>query len=170
MKEIDVLIYFEHVVRELNACMILKYQLEKIGLRAEIVSTHRNRYWNFVKYRPRIIVVPFFFSGKGDIAYEEFIAMYGDVLILNLHQEQLYNEMTKSHFLPKNEITKNAYHLAWGNDFKEALLSAGVSSEKIVMAGDPRTDDYYYNNKDFSAIKKALTKRFLYQCLLPGHS
>ena len=45
----DVLIYFEHVARELDSCLKLKYDLEKIGLSAEVLPVHRNRYINTVK-------------------------------------------------------------------------------------------------------------------------
>lgn len=154
MKKLDVLIYFEHIVRELDACMILKYELEKMGLTAEIVSTHRNRYWNFVKYQPKMLVVPFLFADKDDIAYKEFKEMYGDVEILNLHHEQLYNKMTKYHFMPKNDVSKNSYHLSWGDIFAQALMTAGVESRKIVIAGNPRTDDYYYNAVDLNKYIK----------------
>lgn len=155
---IDVLIYFEHVVRELDACIILKNRLNQLGLTAEVVPVHYNRYRSFIKYKPRIIVVPFLFADKNDIVYSEFKEMYGDVIILNLHHEQLYNDMTKSLFMPKNEISKNAYHLSWGKSFANDLIGAGVPSGNITICGNPRTDNYYCMSSNWIREKYSKSK------------
>lgn len=141
--KIDVLIYFEHVVRELDACIILKKRLNQLGVSAEIVPVHYNRYRTFIKYAPKIIVVPFLYADKNDIVYKEFNDMYGDIIILNLHHEQLYNDMTKALFMPKNEISKNAYHLSWGERFANDLMEVGVKKKLITICGNPRTDNYF---------------------------
>lgn len=142
-KNIDVLIYYEHVVRELDACIILKKRLNELGLTAEIVPVHYNRYRTFIKYKPKIVVVPFLFADENDIVYREFKQMYGDVIMFNLHHEQLYNDMTKSLFMPKNEVSKNAYHLSWGNRFADDLIESGVDPTHIAICGNPRTDNYH---------------------------
>lgn len=161
-KKIDVIIYFEHIARELDACIILKKRLEQLGLRAEIVPIHYNRYWTFIKYWPKVVVVPFFFADNNDIIYQEFKNQYGDVALLNLHHEQLYNEMTKSHFMPKNEITKNAYHLAWGENFSNDLIETGVNPNHITICGNPRTDNYFRCSNDWIKKKYGIEKDIIF--------
>ena len=155
MKEIDVLIYFEHVVRELDSCLLLKYNLEQLGLTAELATIHCNRYVTFIKYKPKVVVVPFLFVNKHDIILQEFKSMYGNVVFLNLHHEQFYNEMTKSHFMPQNNESRNAYHLSWGKHFANDLIEFGVDKDKIIYAGNPRTDTFYLKPIDeFLNLKK----------------
>lgn len=144
-EKIDVLIYYEHVARELDSCLILKFELEKLGLISRIVPVHKNRYVSLVRYRPRFVVVPFLFANKNDIVYQELKYCYGDVICLNLHHEQFYNEMTKFHFMPNNELSRNVFHLAWGKFFADDLISVGnVDPEKVLICGNPRTDNFYY--------------------------
>jgi surface carbohydrate biosynthesis protein len=161
-KGLDVLIYYEHVVRELDACMLLRYRLEELGLTVAIASVHRNRYFSFLKYKPKIVVVPFLFSDRNDIVYQEFRECYGNVLCLNLHHEQFYNEMTKVLFMPKNDDSRNAYHLAWNERFAEDLFCNRVDKNKILIAGNPRTDNYYYSNSGWIRTKKRGYKEIIF--------
>lgn len=144
MKRIDVIIYFEHVVRELDACLKLRNELERIGLSVKVASIHYNRYINILRYQPKVLVLPFFYATK-DRTYFQFKAAYGNVLVLNLHQEQLYNASTKAFFIPQSEITKNVYHIAWSESFYKDLLGAGIKPELVKLTGNPRTDNFYLN-------------------------
>lgn len=142
MKKIDVIIYFEHVVRELDACLKLRYELEKRGLSVKIASIHLDRYINIVKYKPKVLILPFFYATK-DITYFQYKKAYDNILVLNLHQEQLYNSSTKSFFIPQTKITKNVYHIAWSTNFYNDLIQAGIPDKYIRLTGNPRTDNYY---------------------------
>lgn len=158
-RSIDVLIYFEHISRELDTCFYIKNNLEKLGLTTKVLPIHKNRYYNIAKYKPKMIVVPFLFADKLDRLWVDFKKCYNDVLCLNLHHEQIYNEMTKSHFMPKNEISKNSYHLSWTERFAHDLIENKVQKEKIFIVGNPRTDNYYLTplNK-ISEYKKGYNK------------
>lgn len=155
-KQRDVLIYFEHVSRELDSCLKLKYELENIGLSAEVLPIHRNRYINTLKYRPKVIVMPFLFADENDRTWEYFKACYGgNVICINFHHEQFYNETTKSHFMPKNRTSIDAYHISWTEDFKRDLIETGVDPSHINVTGNPRTDNFFLKfNTQISKIKE----------------
>lgn len=142
-KTIDVLIYFEHVTREIDACFFIKENLNKIGVTSEVLPIHKNRYWNVLKYKPKFILLPFVFADKLDSLYLNFIKSYGEIPCLNFHHEQFYNNMTKSHFMPKNDISRSVYHLSWTERFANDLISSGVDKNKIFTIGNPRTDSFY---------------------------
>lgn len=159
-KQRDVLIYFEHVARELDSCLRLKYDLERIGLSAEVLPIHRNRYINTLRYRPKVIVMPFLFADENDRTWEYFKACYGEnVICINLHHEQFYNETTKNHFMPKNQASINAYHISWTEGFKKDLIEFGVASSHIKVTGNPRTDNFYLKpNPQIEKLKRKYTK------------
>lgn len=141
-KNIDVIIYFEHVVRELDACLKLRNELEKRGISSKVASIHFDRFYNILRYKPKMVVLPFFYAIK-DVTSFQFKETYGDILILNLHQEQLYNSSTKNLLLPHTDITKNVYHIAWSEQFYNDLTRAGIDTTLLKLTGNPRTDNYY---------------------------
>ncbi len=143
LENIDVLIYFEHKVRELDACLLLKCQLEILGFSVKVLPVHRNRYLNVLKYRPKILILPYLFADDNDRLLVEFRRCYGDVLCLNMHHEQFYGDFTKSHFMPKNEVSRAVYHLSWGVNFAKDLMAYKVKAENIFIDGNPRTDNFY---------------------------
>lgn len=144
MKNIDILIYFEHVVRELDACMRLRFELEKIGFSVIIASVHFDKYNVLRKYRPKLVVLPFFYKDR-DFPVYHLKKLYGDVEVVNLHQEQFYNDATKKLMIPQSEITKSVYHIAWSMSFADDLKEAGILSSLVRITGNPRTDNYYLN-------------------------
>lgn len=159
----DVLIYFEHVARELDSCLKLKYDLEKIGLSAEVLPVHRNRYINTVKYQPKVIVMPFLFADENDRTWEYFKACYGEnVICINFHHEQFYNETTKSHFMPKNRVSIDAYHISWTEGFKKDLIESGVDPAHINVTGNPRTDNFYLKPNIQIAKLKGKYKKLIF--------
>lgn len=159
-KQRDVLIYFEHTARELDSCLKLKYDLEKIGLSAEVLPVHRNRYINTLKYQPKVIVMPFLFADENDRTWEYFKACYGEnVICINFHHEQFYNETTKSHFMPKNQVSVDAYHISWTESFKKDLMEYGVAPSHIKVTGNPRTDNFYLKpNSQIAELKRKYKK------------
>lgn len=145
-RKIDVLIIFEHITRELETCFYLKFELEKLGLSCELVPLHFNRYVTNVRFKPRIVVLPFI-NSKDDFTLQKIRDVYGeDVMALNLHHEQLYNESTKKFMLPKDSYSRETYHLAWTESFSLDLIEAGAKTEKIKVLNNPRFDSFWLDS------------------------
>ncbi|WP_415887171.1 hypothetical protein [Providencia rettgeri] len=153
MKNIDVLIIFEHVSRELETCLSLKFELEKLDLSCEIAPLHYNRYVTNIKYSPKLVVLPFL-NSKDDFTLQKLREVHGEHIIgFNLHHEQLYNESTKDFMLPKDEYSRNIYHLAWTEHFKNDLISSNVAPDLVKVLCNPRFDSFWLKSYKNHPIK-----------------
>ncbi|WP_418357293.1 hypothetical protein ACNH6B_13810 [Shewanella basaltis] len=141
--KVDVLLVFEHVSRELESLFIIKAELEKKGLSVAIAPMHFDRYYSILSYHPKILVLPYLYS-ENNKTLKQFRDLYGDdVVCLNLHHEQFYNDDTKHHMLPKDDYSKNVFHLCWSDKFKDDLIQIGVKDIDIEVLGNPRCDSFY---------------------------
>lgn len=143
LKKIDVLIIFEHISRELETCLYLKFELQKRGLKCELAPLHFNRYLTNIKFKPKLVILPFL-NSNADFTLRHLREVHGEeVIALNLHHEQLYNDSTKKFMLPKDEYSRDAYHLAWTKNFATDLEESGVAQDKIRVLCNPRFDSFW---------------------------
>ena len=134
-KEIDYIIYYEHVSRELEGVKRLHERLKEKHLRGVVLPIHFNIYTNILKYKPKIIITPFFYNENTPKHIKMFKEMYNNVLVLNLHSEQITNESTVKYKLPQDIISKNVFHASWGEKYKEKLIEIGVPEKNIFVTG-----------------------------------
>ncbi|QVK42591.1 hypothetical protein KHZ70_06910 [Escherichia coli] len=154
-REIDVLIIFEHISRELETCFYMKLELEKLELSCELAPLHFNRYVTNIRFKPRIVVLPFL-NSKDDFTLQKIRDIYGeDVIALNLHHEQLYNESTKKFMLPKDSYSRETYHLAWTESFYSDLIVAGAKPEKIKVLCNPRFDSFWLDSGERFSLSES---------------
>lgn len=139
-KEIDYIIYYEHVSRELEGVKRLHERLKEKHLRGVVLPIHFNIYTNILKYKPKIIITPFFYNENTPKHIKMFKEMYNNVLVLNLHSEQITNESTVKYKLPQDIISKNVFHASWGEKYKEKLIEIGVPEKNIFVTGSIRVD------------------------------
>ncbi|HIF9279604.1 TPA: hypothetical protein ACX6QU_003493 [Photobacterium damselae] len=158
LRKVDVILFFEHVSRELDSLIILKIELEKLGLSTVILPIHYNRYYNTIRFRPRLVVLPYLYS-KQNPTKKLFCNVFDNVIFLNLHHEQFYNEDTKEQMLPSDDYSKKVYHLSWSEQFYRDLVSTGVLGNNISVLGNPRTDTFYSKSRqEILEIKKDFEK------------
>ncbi|WP_335920969.1 hypothetical protein [Shewanella algae] len=159
LNKVDVLLVYEHVSRELESLFILRAELEKKGLSVAITPIHFDRYFGLITYRPKVLVLPFLYS-ESNKTLKQYREVYDPNLIcLNLHHEQFYNDDTKHHMLPKDEYSKNVYHLSWSEKFKRDLVCEGVDSNLVKVIGNPRCDSFYMPTMEvLEDLKKKYSK------------
>lgn len=158
LKKVDVVLLFEHVSRELDSLIILKIELEKLGLSTEILPIHYNRYYNTFRFKPKLVVLPYLYS-KQNPTKKLFCNVFDHVIFLNLHHEQFYNDDTKEQMLPSDDYSKEVYHISWSERFSKDLIEAGVLKNNICVLGNPRTDTFYSKSKkEISDIKNNFKK------------
>lgn len=151
-KRIDVLIVFEHITRELETCLSLKLELERVNLSCEIVPLHYNKYETSLRFEPRLVILPFL-NSRNDYTLARIREIYGDSVIgLNLHHEQLYNEGTKKFMLPKDDYSRDVYHLSWTEKFALDLEESGVESDKISILRNPRFDSVWLESSIIDSL------------------
>jgi surface carbohydrate biosynthesis protein len=157
-KNIDVILQYEHKVRELESLLNIKALLEDMGKTVKISSIWYENEIDAFKYKPKMVVSPFCYSESVQ-TYTPYSRRYDENFIkLNLHQEQLFNEDSKKFMLPNDSFSKNVYHIAWGENFSNALKSSGVSTDHIKITGSPRLDlSYFYGNVNY---KERLAEKY----------
>lgn len=136
MKEVDVLILFEHRAREFESACLLKYEFEKRGYTAVIEGAFPNREMLPLKYKVKYLVTPWYYTGTKYVA--NFLKNSPDAIIINMHHEQ-YTIENSDILIPKGEA-RYVYHVAWGDAFKAQLIKAGCPEESIFNVGNIRLD------------------------------
>lgn len=154
-KKIDYILYYEHVSRELESVKKVKKNLDSMGYTGVILPIHFNRYLNVIKYKPKIVIVPYLYS-KNNLTHLRYKKLYGDVKCLNLHSEQISNENTVDFMMPKDKYSRNVYHIAWGDKFANSLIKSGVEREKVFITGSIRNDSIFDQKKDDFNINNIL--------------
>lgn len=135
---VDVLYLLEHPSRELDiACAITQVLKKKYNLKVEIASLSFDLWKTIQTFEPRLIISPFFYSAK-DHAIYDLKYHYPGVPFLALNFEQAISQSEATYFCPKDEFARNhVWHLAWAESYRQLLISKGVRSEKILLAGNP---------------------------------
>ena len=62
--QIDVLILFEHVARELESALLLERLLNSRGYKTKIIKVHWNDGLMHLKYKPKIVVTPWCYDNE----------------------------------------------------------------------------------------------------------
>lgn len=150
----DFVIYVEHKVRELqSACMINSY-LQELNLRGDIFPTHYNREINLSRTRPKLVAYPYCYSSK-DIRFQEYRDMYGDIIPVNLHHEQITALDGEEFALPSDDYSKEIIHISWGTKFAKKLIDVGVKPDNIYITGSPRNDALFFDDELKSKMELA---------------
>mgnify|MGYP005623267821 CR=1 FL=1 len=141
----NIIILYEHVSREYDACQNLANELEKYSnTKVYIYSLHFQvidmlALW--LRKKISAIIVPYAYKELSIIQISIMLRKKDRPYVFNLHHEQIgaaYNEF--KHF-PTDPTTKNKLiHLTWTNSFKEKLIKSGVSSDIIHVTGNMRSD------------------------------
>lgn len=158
-QECDVLILIEHVARELESAMLIKYFLQKKGYSVIVDSIKFHKEAVVLKYSPKIAIVPWAYTNTEMNLFRSFLNENKKVLMLNMHHEQLSNEGSDSFIIPQ-EDAKEVLHLSWGSEFTNKLLENGCKKETIIQCGNPRLDFYKKDLVKISDTKDSLAKKY----------
>lgn len=159
---IDVLLIYEHKVREIESVLVLKMLLEKKGIKTEILWIRdyaRLRYFTYKK--PKMIVTPYLYTNKE--IYDSIISICGNVKkVLNLQWEQVFNGKSIDTTSNPKELAKYAAHICWGDSSYSRLKS--TNTKYLFLTGAPQLDflkpafdDYFYTREEL-ADKYCLNK------------
>lgn len=139
----DVLILIEHKARELESAVLLKYFLEKYGLKVVVDSIKFHKEDVVLKYIPSIAIVPWAYSNKEMNLFRNFnrFKNKNKTTILNMHHEQISNDGSDQFIIPK-EDAKKTIHVSWGENYTQKLIEAGCRNDAIIQCGNPKLDFY----------------------------
>jgi len=162
-QKIDLMIFIEHVARELDIATALKYLIiNRYGLSVEIASivAAHGRKEALNKFEPRVAALPFFYSTTAP-GPQDILLTYPHVLCVNLAYEQIFSQINQIFKAPKDTYSKNyVLHHAWGNFFSRYLQEFGVPSENIFVNGNPSYALYQSPYATFYPDKSELAQRY----------
>lgn len=144
----DVLILIDHINREMQFAALLTQQLNRRGLKTEVVTTKYNLYRIPIIYRAFILITPWVYTNReADILYKiRRPDNKGNATIINLHCEQIAGQASDKFLLPRDRATE-CQHISWSTPFTKKLISAKVAKEDILELGNPKLDHYRDFNK-----------------------
>jgi surface carbohydrate biosynthesis protein len=158
-RDVDILIFLEHLNRELDTALLLKILLSSRGYSVKLASVYFDLWESVATLRPDLLIVPWAYSEVKK--YCRFFPQPEKGLrILNLHHEQLGVESyMESHMAPSGEAEK-VFHLAWGGRFDRILRARGVPPERIFRTGNPRLDFLRSDMRSFTPDREVLCERY----------
>ncbi|OQA51823.1 MAG: hypothetical protein BWY43_00801 [candidate division WS2 bacterium ADurb.Bin280] len=134
MKKVDVLIYIEHVAREILVATVTKYYLEREGFSVLIESLPLKKH-NVACKNPRLILFPYFYT-IDNIVLRRIAERFPDSVYLNFNYEQFFSRLLSKYKAPKGDYVLNkVYHLSWSKDFSRFLSDNGVKRDHIFEVG-----------------------------------
>lgn len=159
MKNVDIVIRYEHKVRELESIMLLKLEMERRGY--TVAFTANYDYKNKTKYNPRLILSPAIYN---DAQLRTDISRYGlKKKIANLLWEQLMGiAEEESPTGPHNVFGtgQKAIAFCWGKNTQRRLVSAGMPICNAKVVGQINTDILREPFRENLATKELLAEKF----------
>ncbi|MGE0479639.1 MAG: hypothetical protein AB7Q17_04110 [Phycisphaerae bacterium] len=158
---VDVLIFIEHVARELDIACILAHELEAThGRSVAFASCAWGAAEALATLTPRVVALPYCY-GASDPVLRRCLPFWPDALYVNLAFEQVFHRLNERFKTPRDEFAKRiARHHAWGSAARDYLASHGVPLEHIFQNGNPTLALYDPPYADFYPDRAALARRF----------
>ena len=140
----NIYILYEHLVREWEAANRIKKALEKQNHRVFIFSAlyERNKsYFCSLIYKPDVVFMPWLASDFFEKPAAFFVSRNKNVRIIDFHHEEISEPSGYEYFIPKTIYgKKGAFHIAWGDNFKDLLVKNGVDEDRVFVTGNIRAD------------------------------
>lgn len=143
----NIILLYQHISRELYSIERLAEKIEKNGNKAFIYSVDFEMdyaYKTAKRYKIDIVVSPWMYHTKNYEEFVYFIERNPEVIIVNLHSEQIYSMYSKPILLPTEGVASDSvFHFCWGENFKNLLLENGISDKLIRITGNIRNDELF---------------------------
>jgi surface carbohydrate biosynthesis protein len=161
-QQVDIVIFTEHVARELDVATALKYLIErKFGLKVAVRSiVHGLTETLHDLAMPKVVAIPYAYSAFND-SIGQTLAAWPKSVYINLHYEQFFDKTSAYVCGPMDEFARHrVMHLAWGEFFVEFLLAHGTQGDGIILNGNPALALYREPYSRFYETRDELAARF----------
>ncbi len=160
--ELDVLWLVEHVARELDvACAAKALAESRYGLKISIKNIYYHAKDVLRNFEPRVVVHPFFYFMKGALATEDFVGAWPNSIHFNLAWEQIHYKAHLKIKAPSDDFTKQkVIHHAWGDFYKDYLITNGVDAQNIFVNGQPAYQLYKAPYREYFKKREQLAELY----------
>ncbi len=164
-KKVDILFFVEHKDRELEItkeiCKEIKISNQNISIKVASLIFHT--FFCIIFYTPKVVITPSPAFGWGSVS-RIFNFIYGDkIKFINLNYEQYVGEWESKLKLNWHKVSKKKqFHFCWHEDFKNKIISMGVTPENVRTTDRPH--DWLVMNKYKNTDKLMLKKTISEEC------
>lgn len=160
-RNVDILLFVEHVVRELDIACAIKYLLDKRhGVSLEIASIVFDLENTLERWQPQVVALPFCL-GANTYGIRRILPVWNDAVYVNLSYEQIFYKINKEYRVPQDTfVREHLLHHAWGDFYAEYLQSHGVPKKHIVINGNPSYTLYRLPYSAYFESRTDLAKRY----------
>ena len=163
----DVLIFYEHKVREYPACCALKAELNRRDISAKICHNDGPGIWRYrIFSRPSIAIGPSALEvplGKNWTCLNNYTDyLRGTVnYFVNLQVEQIFADDNTAEYsiIQDPEWRDRIIYICWGEKRKQQLLERGVPKDQIAVTGaihldflSPPLSSCYYSREQLAGL------------------
>ncbi|MFV2068432.1 MAG: hypothetical protein ACC645_15790 [Pirellulales bacterium] len=135
MRQPDILIFVEHVARELEIACLIRHLAARAGVDVTVASIHYDLHTAIARYRPALIATPCFASAA-DANLGHLVSAFPGATYVNLAFEQLLSRGNRAAKRPADRIAReHVLHLASGPAYREFLSAHGVPRRNIAVVG-----------------------------------
>ena len=160
---VDLLINYEHKVREIESLCLIKNEMQKRGYTVEFTCTYDEERVQLKYYRKARVVVSS--TLYNDACLFEFVYKISGFCekVVNLQWEQSltnHDESNNNFYQNPKGFAKEAIHLCWGDASKQRLLHSGVNENRAIVVGPIQMDLLKNNYKNYYDKKTDLADKF----------
>ncbi len=159
MEDLDVIIFYEHVARELDvACAIKAIAEQHYGLRVEFEHWPSGLSRALRRYRPKIVAMP---SAIVMTDWDLLLYDWRKAVYFNLAWEQFLSRGTVKRKMPRDEfVLKYVIHHAWSDKWADSLKAIGVPEKNIFINGNPAYKLYESPYSGFFKVRADLAEQY----------
>ncbi|EHM09240.1 hypothetical protein TheveDRAFT_0051 [Thermanaerovibrio velox DSM 12556] len=161
-----VVVFYEHFAREYDTCKMIKNKLENTGEFIVEIFSIAFEYCSALAYardnKTDILVMPWLYTLGDYKLCLPFLVFNSDMIIFNLHHEQVSSPMSERANLGKDLFVSNrVFHVVWGDLFESKLLSLGIPNNIIFKVGYLRGDaGRYFHGGERNKVRSELAMEF----------
>ncbi len=157
----DVVIFVEHIARELDIAAAVVVHLECThGVRAEVVSTKFDLLESVSRIgKAKVAAFPWFYEDD-DGPIRRVREHWPGVGLVNLAYEQVLQNINQAVKTPHGDLARTVVrHFAWGEFYKELLVRYGVDPKLVTVVGNPSYGLYRPPYREFFPSREALAAK-----------
>ncbi len=160
-RRLDILILYEHIVREYESLLLLKLELEKRGYTCEIrqlLDRKRIRYRTWKK--PKVLVSSCMYDDEAINSH-----VYNNVgvcnRVINLHWEQMLSDTQEDgKWFNMSGNAKKCIQTCWGEKTANRLVQNGMDKENCPVTGAMMMDFFLPQFNGYFKTKQQICKQF----------
>lgn len=156
MKQVDVLIIYEHKTRELENCALLAAELEHRGYQTEVLYMYATpKRWNI---KAKVVVTPHLYNEQ-QLSFFLSNKKNNNQHVVDLQYEQVLSESSEDGIHNPSGLAMLAHHIAWGEAQTQRYLKHGVNKMNVHETGSismdlfrPEFSQYFISREDLGKM------------------